>query len=226
MEIRSFEGKNIVRVRSLMVGRQTQEFWRDLSGNTYFGWAHDVNLATGQPTTGGSLQGVIPVEGLRPHRPASDVEEWFRRSCPGWDEAGDLLASLETPLDGDEDEDVETPAPVLVVLNEDHLLLPAQTAALDAQFGPGSWDILPIPRAGLTLDQIRELVEELSEARWSPDQAIVFASPIPAFISLAHRAGLDVRVFHNDRRVAREVPDGKGGVRVIHTVSAEGWVIV
>ena len=122
-------------------------------------------------------------------------------------------------LDGEELKDVEPKT--AVILNEQHSLLPAQTALLDAKFGAGGWKIFPVPATGWTRQEIETLAVELAEPARA--LAVVFASPIPLLIArLAARKDL-VLVFHNDRRVAKEVPDGKGGVKVIHTVAPDGW---
>ena len=50
----------------------------------------------------------------------------------------------------------------------------------------------------------------------------MFASPVPALIALAQRAGVEVKVLHNDKREKKELPNGK----IIMTVAQAGWVIV
>lgn len=113
-------------------------------------------------------------------------------------------------------------AKVQVVINSAHNLMPDQVRVLDESFRQG-WERYNVPESGWTLEQIREdVLPELETA------VTVFASPVPALILLlaGSRAGHGVYVFHNDNRVAREVPDGKGGVKVIHTVAPDGWVLV
>jgi hypothetical protein len=116
-----------------------------------------------------------------------------------------------------------------VIMNEQHSLLPEQEALLNDKFGK-AWEILPIPASGLKLAEMKELAKELSRVE------TVFCSPIPALMILV--AGehhydacqcdggcffkLPMWVFHNDRRVAKELPNGK----VIHTVAKEGWQLV
>ena len=116
----------------------------------------------------------------------------------------------------------------LVVLNEQHSLLPDQKRKLDRTFG-GGWEIFPVPAEGWTRDQMEvEIHLRLEEFRG----VVVFASPIPLLIKLCtlSMALLDipwgVMLFHNDRRVAKEVPDGKGGTKIIHTIAPEGWELV
>jgi hypothetical protein len=111
---------------------------------------------------------------------------------------------------------------VQVIINKAHNLLPDQVRVLYGAFRQG-WERYDVPESGWTLSQIREdVLPELE------DCITVFASPVPALILLlaCSRAGYGVYVLHNDRRVAREVPDGKGGVRVIHSVAPDGWELV
>ena len=111
---------------------------------------------------------------------------------------------------------------VQVIINKAHTLMPDQVRVLDESFRQG-WERYDVPETGWTLSQIREdVLPELETA------VTVFASPVPALILLlaGSRAGHGVYVFHNDKRLAKEVPDGKGGVRVIHTVATDGWELV
>jgi hypothetical protein len=112
------------------------------------------------------------------------------------------------------------PVPVQVLLNAAHTLLPAQEELLTARFGDGGWELFPIPEQGWTRQEQTALAEKVAGE-------VVFASPVPLLLGLfARQSERRVSIFHNDRRVAREVPDGKGGVRVIHTVAPDGWELV
>lgn len=119
----------------------------------------------------------------------------------------------------------------LVVFNQAHKLLPQQEELLNANF-PRGWQILPVPEEGWDFERQCELAAELCE------HPLVFASPVPFLLARvaaikAARAQrdlfltikVDLWVFHNDSRVAREVPDGKGAVKVIHTVAPHGWIL-
>jgi hypothetical protein len=137
-----------------------------------------------------------------------------------------------------------------VVLNESHKLLPDQERLLNEQLLDG-WELLPVPADGWDLEQQLQLVDKLR----TETAPVVLASPVPVLLGklvssraarrealLAeawsprcseHRASEltkalpgPVLVLHNDARVAREVPDGKGGVRVVHTVAPDGWQLV
>lgn len=131
----------------------------------------------------------------------------------------------------------------IVIINGSHSLLPEQEEILNKNYS--LWEVQTIPPEGLTLDQQLNLATLLfGEGGRCEGWDAVFASPVPALLNtLAHAAGSwahevnlnyrphtfrvrAVRVFHNDRRVAREIPDGRGGVKLIHTVAAEGWQLV
>ena len=106
----------------------------------------------------------------------------------------------------------------LVVMNEQHSLLPDQERVLNENLR-GGWELYPVPAEGWTLAEMREKV--MGDLFSAP---VVFVSPVPALILWlgAARGGCDVMVMHNDHRVAKELPGG----RVIHTVAPEGWVLV
>ncbi len=143
----------------------------------------------------------------------------------------------------------------LVVINEQHNLFPEQKALLDAKFGEEGWEFLLIPAEGWTLEYMKDRVGYLSEwvcglrtERNAPmfDHStpptkepfcLVFASPIPALMSLwankmvvtycpGEDSLMDIYCFHNDNRVSKDVPDGKGGIKKISTVSPTGWQLV
>lgn len=119
----------------------------------------------------------------------------------------------------------------LVIINEQHKLLPDQHRLLNDAF-PAGWARWDIPEKGLTAEAQAAAAAELCE------HPVVIASPVPfltarlAAIKAARaqrdlflNTQINLWVFHNDKRVAKEIPDGKGGVRVIHTVSPDGWIL-
>lgn len=111
-----------------------------------------------------------------------------------------------------------------IYLNEQHTLLPSQTAALDARFE--SWHLIPVPATGWTLDEMRQVV-----ATVRPFTNVVMGSPIPVLIgwlaSQARDGAYGAFVFHNDRRVAKEITDRETGqIKVIHTIAPDGWELV
>ena len=124
----------------------------------------------------------------------------------------------------------------LVIINESHSLMPDQRRVLDSEIGEGSWSTLLVPEAGWTLDEIRNVYVSIAESapeRLAEDEVgglhVVFASPVPALLNyIAQLAGAETRlltcwVLHNDHRVAKEVPDGRGGVRIVHSIAPTGW---
>lgn len=137
-----------------------------------------------------------------------------------------------------------------VILNESHRLLPDQERLLNENL-PGGWELLSVPADGWDLEQQLQVVDKLR----TETAPVVLASPVPVLLGklvssrAARREALlaeawsprcsddrarelhrvlpgPVLVLHNDSRVAREVPDGKGGVKVVHTVAPTGWQLV
>jgi len=113
----------------------------------------------------------------------------------------------------------------LVVINEQHKLMPDQIRALNEKFGEGFWERLDAPADGWTAEQ------QISKlAMVGTFEGYVFASPIPFMLMEASKqagqGGRSVWVFHNDNRDKKEVDDGKGGRKLISTVAATGWQIL
>lgn len=107
----------------------------------------------------------------------------------------------------------------VVIINETHKLLPIQTEQIAATFE--EWRLMHVPEQGWTKEQIGRVADELVEG---PD-AIVFVSPVPLLLGYVAPFGR-VWVFHNDKRVAREVKDQQGNTKIIHTLSPEGWELI
>jgi hypothetical protein len=121
---------------------------------------------------------------------------------------------------------------VVVIINEQHKLLPDQERLLNHTF-PEGWSRWDVPADGLTAAEQAEAAADLCE------EPVIIASPVPfltarlaaikaarAQRSLFIDTQINIWVFHNDKRVAKEIPDGKGGVRVVHTVAPEGWQLL
>ena len=124
----------------------------------------------------------------------------------------------------------------LVIMNENHSLLPEQEKILKERFE--EYEILPVPATGWTLEEIDRKIEEILSSVNSVriNTGVVFVSPIPYMImELARRevellgtgeywcqTGIRCYVFHNDRREKKELPDG----RIIQVVAKEGWQLV
>ena len=120
----------------------------------------------------------------------------------------------------------------IIVINEQHKLLPQQEAVL-GQEGYRDFEFLKVPAQGWTIKEMQAIEEQLFD-RLKDGADIIFVSPVPRLIKgLSFRAGVlvgegypdrlgTVRVFHNDRREKKELPDG----RIIYTVAREGWTLI
>lgn len=111
----------------------------------------------------------------------------------------------------------------IVIINEQHNLMEDQVRILNEQFE--SFERENIPQDGMTLKEIENLANWLIDKRFEDGSVTVFASPIPAlikFVVQGSEENEDVRVFHNDNREKKELPNGK----IIMTVAQTGWVLV
>lgn len=118
----------------------------------------------------------------------------------------------------------------ILIINEQHALLPEQQKLLLNKFG--SFYTLPVPANGWDVETMKEVANLLME------RLAVFASPIPYLIrevaasssygNFAISDGGNPRapklplIFHNNRREKKELPSGK----VIYTVAKEGWQLI
>jgi len=104
----------------------------------------------------------------------------------------------------------------IVVINEQHTLLPQQAEVIS---GYGGFEKLLIPAAGLSAIEQRELAKTLY------GKNVIFVSPVPLLMALVCKnAGKhygDIGVMHNDTRIAKELPGGK----IVHVVAPDGWTI-
>lgn len=122
----------------------------------------------------------------------------------------------------------------LVIINEQHSLFEEQVEKLNERFGKNGWERFEIPAGGIDKQKAAEIIEEIGTGH-------VFASPIPVLMALmARRAVVEAEMattqvtveaffcFHNDVRIKKEIPDrnNPGQVKIINTVSPEGWEIV
>ncbi len=113
------------------------------------------------------------------------------------------------------------PGKAYVIINESHDLFPQQEDCL-LEFQ--EWERINIPSQGLTLREMDELLDKW-EGDWErmDERILVFASPVPyLMVESARRWPYTVRVFHNDKREKKELPNGK----IIMTVAKEGWEII
>ena len=109
-----------------------------------------------------------------------------------------------------------------LIINETHSLLPDQIRELEEK-GMSDYEEIRIPKEGWSLQTRLANAEE-----WTLlGGRFIFVSPEPVLLGkLAYNAGfglnLEVYVFSNDKRIKKELPDG----RIIHTVAREGWKLV
>ena len=125
----------------------------------------------------------------------------------------------------------------IVIINEQHSLLPDQNRILNSYFD--SYELYKVPADGWTIEEMNEEVDDdLIQNNYNSSKAIVFASPVPYL--LAHCASVSGRIdtarveygsehpelyvylFHNDKREKKELPNDK----VISVVAKEGWQLV
>ena len=111
----------------------------------------------------------------------------------------------------------------VVVINEQHKMLPAQIELL-----PENFEELKVPAKGWTIREMNKQIPLLEKC-----DIVVFISPIPYMIrQLGFGLGYamydgwkpypEVKLFHNDKRDKHELPNGQ----VIMKVAKEGWKLV
>jgi len=118
----------------------------------------------------------------------------------------------------------------IIVMNETHSLLPEQEKILGMVYE--GFDIFPVPSQGWTLDEMLDKINELHEKACKEKLDIVFVSPIPLMIRELTEMAIcpkgsgkrryNVKLFHNDRREKKELPNG----RIIQVVAQTGWQLV
>ena len=108
----------------------------------------------------------------------------------------------------------------IVIINESHTVLPQQEEIL------GDYIRLNLPDSGATIFQVRNEYTPSLKEQVLMGHEIVFATPFAAMMVVLQSEGIKFSCLHNDKRIAKEIPEGKGGVKVIHSVAPDGWVIV
>lgn len=117
----------------------------------------------------------------------------------------------------------------IIVMNESHSLLPEQARILGRVYE--GFDILPVPSQGWDTGEMLDKINELYEKACREKLDIVFVSPIPLMIreltemSICPKGGerkYRVKLFHNDHREKKELPDG----RIISVIAQTGWKLV
>ncbi len=131
----------------------------------------------------------------------------------------------------------------IVIMNEQHTLLPEQEQIITNTFG--SWEFLKVPASGWTLEEqkkIKDTVVNGVDLHGAHGKAgsVVFVSPVPYLYGRLQlesgyfmgswdgncgaygKINSTVYVFHNDKREKKELPNGK----IINVVAKTGWVLV
>lgn len=110
----------------------------------------------------------------------------------------------------------------IIVINEQHKLLPEQESLLKDALG--AWEVMPVPATGWNSDQMDDAFRKLALS-----DRVVFVSPVPLLLArVAFLSGclqnelpgfaVKVGVFHNEKREAKEVNG-----RIIHVLAPDGW---
>ena len=108
----------------------------------------------------------------------------------------------------------------IIVMNQDHKLFPEQESLLKETFR--NLEFLYVPSDGWNESEIRSHVRDLARAQVS----VIIVSPVPLFIGLMAKSGIQVFIFHNDIRVKKEVSIPDGGKKLISSVSPTGWKLI
>ena len=157
-----------------------------------------------------------------------DCKEWQTGACSG--SSGSCIVN-----------DTIVPTDTIVIINEQHSLLPSQIEILDKKFGKDKWDRLVVPTSGWTLSEMKEKISSFMNCGESfvPNN-FVFVSPVPAMMIILGRVAtkrsliiqtegkhsdttsIKIFTFHNDKREKKELPGGK----IIMVVSQTGWQLV
>ena len=121
---------------------------------------------------------------------------------------------------------------VVVIMNEQHTLLEDQRRSIAGIANDGSFTMFPVPSKGWTYKEMLNIRDEFARECKRETLTIIFVSPVPGLLMMLSRhegvtmkngkSPLEVKVLHNDNRVAKELPGGK----IIHTVAPTGWRVI
>ena len=101
-----------------------------------------------------------------------------------------------------------------IIINEQHSLMENQSTLLEVTY-PEGYETILVPGTGWDRDQMDEILKGLAST-------VVYVSPIPYMIlKSAQSDNIVCRVMCNDKRVKKELPNGK----VIQVVAQKGWYI-
>jgi len=123
----------------------------------------------------------------------------------------------------------------IVIINEQHKLLDEQKKILEEKYKV--YEVLQVPAQGWTLQEMDKVIDKLTSKEIRDGKRfldVVFVSPIPYLImeltrkevewmpEYAEETGIKVKVFHNDNRIKKELPNGK----IIQAVAETGWQLI
>lgn len=123
----------------------------------------------------------------------------------------------------------------IAIINEQHKLLDEQKKILEEKYEV--YEVLQVPAQGWTLQEMDKVIDKLTSKEIRDGKRlldVVFVSPIPYLImeltrkevdwmpEYAEETGIKVKVFHNDNRIKKELPNGK----IIQTVAETGWQLI
>ena len=122
----------------------------------------------------------------------------------------------------------------IIIINETHSMMDEQKSIIEERY-QNNYEFLKVPAQGWTLEEMRSIVEKISTMELKGEYLdIVFVSPVPYMIreltrkevyfvnEYAEQTNMFVRIFHNDVREKKELPDG----RIISVVAQTGWQLV
>jgi len=108
---------------------------------------------------------------------------------------------------------------MLLIINEQHSLFKEQKEMLENY----DYETIKVPSIGWTLDEQKQVVQDLMEVMNTKHHVLVFASPVPYLLKMMSLLSAEdnfiTLVFHNDNREKLELPNGK----IIHKVAKTGW---
>ena len=118
----------------------------------------------------------------------------------------------------------------IIVMNESHSLKEEQEKILNKEYV--KYEFLHVPSQGWNIDEMLDQINQLHEKACGKKLDIVFVSPIPLMIreltemamcpNGSGRRRYSIKLFHNDNRVKKELPNGK----IIQTIAETGWELV
>ena len=118
----------------------------------------------------------------------------------------------------------------IIVMNESHSLKEEQEKILKKEYE--KYEFLHVPSQGWNIDEMLDQINQLHEKACGEKIDIVFVSPIPLMIRELTEMAMcpkgsgkkryRVKLFHNDNRVKKELPNGK----IIQTIAETGWELV